>query len=407
MTRLRLIPENVYYGWVIVAAGGLITCIAAGAIFALSVYLDPMGKDTGWSRAEISTAMTLVFLVMAVSSFGWGMLSDRYGARIVVLAGAVLLTLGLAIASQAPSPLVFQLGYGVLVGAAGGAFFAPIIATTTTWFDKNVGLAVSLVSVGMGMAPLTLSPLTGWMIGEYGWRTTMLSVSVLVAIVIIPAAFLIRRPDRPVHLAGDTHAHLQTNAWKAFKTPQFIALASAYFFCCAAHSGPIFHTISYAMLCGVPAMAAVSIYSVEGLAGLGGRLAFGLLADRFDVKRVLIAGLLVQAFVIAAYVQASRLEHFYALAVVLGFAYGGVMPLYAVLARSYFAPAIMGSVLGAATMASSLGMSFGPLAGGWAYDRFGDYTWLYLGSAAAGLAAAAIALGFPKPGQPTLEPRPA
>jgi predicted MFS family arabinose efflux permease len=275
------------------------------------------------------------------------------------------------------------------------------------WFEKNVGLAVSLVSVGMGMAPLTLSPLTAWMIGEYGWRTTMLSIAVLVAVVIIPAAFLIRRPDR-VAGAADASSPQQTNAWEALKTPQFIALASAYFFCCAAHSGPIFHTISYAMLCGISSMAAVSIYSVEGLAGLGGRLALGLLADKFDAKRVLIIGLLVQALVIAAYVQASRIEHFYVLAVILGAAYGGVMPLYAVLARSYFAPTIMGTVLGAATMSSSLGMSFGPLAGGWAYDQFGDYTWLYLGSAAAGLAAAAIALGFPKPAVPVqAQPEPA
>jgi MFS family permease len=235
----------------------------------------------------------------------------------------------------------------------------------------------------------------------------MMIVSGLVFAVVIPACFLLRRPPNAQLPADHRQATLQTegDVLKALKSPQFIALASAYFFCCAAHSGPIFHTISYAMLCGVPAMAAVSIYSVEGLAGLGGRLFFGVMADRLGVKRVLIAGLLVQALVISAYVQANKLEHFYALAVVLGAAYGGVMPLYAVLARSYFSPSIMGGVLGAATMASSLGMSFGPVAGGWSYDQFGNYTWLYLGSAAAGLAAAAIALGFPKPAAPTA-PRP-
>jgi MFS family permease len=401
---------KIFYGWVVVAAGGLIGCVAAGAIFALAVYLQPIGEDTGWSRASISSAMTLVFVVMGVSGFGWGMVSDRFGARPVVLAGGVLLATGLVVASQATSPIMFQLAYGVLVGAAGGAFFAPLIATTTLWFDKNLGLAVSLVSAGIGMAPLTLSPLTAWLIQAYGWRSAMLTVSVLVLVVILPTAFFIRRPERPAHAAGaEAVVHPGgATVWDALRTPQFIALASAYFFCCAAHSGPIFHTISYAMLCGVSAMAAVSIYSVEGLAGLGGRLLFGVLADRVGVKRVLIAGLLIQALVIAAYVQASQLAHFYALAVVLGAADGGVMPLYAVLARGYFSPSIMGGVLGAATMTSSLGMSFGPLAGGWAYDQFGTYTWLYLGSAAAGLAAAAIALGFPEPARPReAQPEPA
>src|SRR5262249_19466695 len=147
-----------------------------------------------------------------------------------------------------------------------------------------------------------------------------------------PAALLIRRPPvRPAAAsvsapaAGAPH----TNLGGALASPQFLVLAGAYFFCCAAPSGPIFHTISYAMTCGVPAMAAVSIYSVEGLAGLGGRELFGLLADRLGVKRVLIGGLLLQALVISAYVFARELAQFYVLAVILGTAYSGVMPLYA------------------------------------------------------------------------------
>ena len=97
--------------------------------------------------------------------------------------------------------------------------------------------------------------------------------------------------------------------------------------------------ISYAMICGIPAMTAVSIYSVEGLSGLGGRLLFGVLADRLGAKPVLIGGLLVQALAIASYLVVNKLGQFYALSIVFGTAYGGVMPLYAVLAREYFGPA--------------------------------------------------------------------
>lgn len=390
------------YGWVIVAAGGLIGCMAAGAMFSLAVYLQPIADDTGWSRASISGGMTLVFVIMGVSGFAWGAASDRFGPRPVLLSGAVLLALGLILASRAPSPLLFQLAYGLFIGAAGGAFFAPIMAVTTTWFDKNLGLAVSLVSAGMGMAPLTLSPLTGWFIQQYGWRPTMLMVGALVLAIVLPAALLIRRPPHMTAPMQSDGAKPQSdgNVWQALRTPQFIALAAAYFFCCAAHSGPIFHTISYAIICGVPAMAAISIYSVEGLAGLGGRILFGVAADKVGVKPVLITGLLVQSVVIAIYVQARQLGDFYMLATVLGATYGGVMPLYAVLARGYFNANIMGGVLGAAVMASSLGMSFGPVAGGWLYDQFGTYAWLYLGSAAVGFAAFVIAFTFPKPGVP-------
>jgi MFS family permease len=185
-------------------------------------------------------------------------------------------------------------------------------------------------------------------------------------------------------------------------------LALTFFACCAAHAGPIFHTVTYAMTCGLAPLAAVTIYSVEGLAGLGGRLALGVLADRLGVKRVLIAGLLIQAVAAGAFVFASRLGEFYAVAATFGFAYGGVMPLYAVLAREYFGQRILGAVFGAAAMVSSLGMALGPAVGGWIFDRFGAYTWLYIGSFAVGIGAVAIAFAFPPfRRQEQLQPTPA
>jgi MFS family permease len=227
----------------------------------------------------------------------------------------------------------------------------------------------------------------------------MLIIGLLAWALMIPAALLVRRPPAvaaaPGMAAQDAGASGGSTVARALRSPQFLVLAVTYFFCCGAHSGPIFHMVSYAIGCGVPAMAAVSIYSLEGLAGLGGRLLLGLLADRLGAKRVLIAGLLVQAVAIFGYVFVSQLRDFYALALVFGTAYGGVMPLYAVLARDYFGPRIMGTVLGAATMVSSLGMAAGPLVGGWVYDSLGGYAWLYIGSAAVGLGAVAAAFAFP------------
>src|SRR4029077_9999026 len=142
-------------------------------------------------------------------------------------------------------------------------------------------------------------------------------------------------------------------------------------------------------------LAAVTIYSVEGLAGLGGRLALGVLADRLGVKRVLIAGLLIQAIAAFMFIFASQLGEFYAVAATFGFAYGGVMPLYAVLAREYFGQGIRRAVVRGAAMVWSLGMALGPAIGGWIFDSFGRYTWMYVSSGAIGLGAVAIALAFP------------
>src|SRR5690606_24297195 len=122
---------------------------------------------------------------------------------------------------------------------------------------------------------------------------------------------------------------------------------------------------------------------------------FGALADRLGVKQVLVAGLFAQAAVISAYPMVSELGEFYTLAVIFGSIYGGVMPLYAVLAHEYFGQRILGTVFGAATMVSSIGMAFGPLVGGWVFDTFNNYAWLFFGSAIVGLGAAAVAIAFP------------
>jgi MFS family permease len=385
------------YRWVIVACGALMTCVGIGAMFSLAVYLQPMSAETGWSRTGISSAMTLDFLVMGAAGFGWGALSDRIGPRLVVLAGAALLGLGLVLASGATSLVQFQLTYGLLVGLAAGAFFAPMIAAATDWFVDNRSLAVSLVSAGMGVAPMTISPFARWLISTYDWRTAMMTIGITAWLLLIPAAFLVRRAPAAAKgaAAGPAMAgEPSLTVGEALRSPQFIVLAAAFFFCCAAHSGPIFHMVSYAIGCGIAPLAAVSIYSVEGLSGLGGRLLLGLLADRFGPKPVLIAGLLVQAFCIASYLAVSRLGEFYLLSVMFGTAYGGVMPLYAVLARESFGQRVMGTVFGAMTMVSALGMAFGPWAGGTIFDAFNSYAWLYVGGATLALAAVAVASVF-------------
>jgi MFS family permease len=385
------------YGWVIVGAGALMGCVAIGALFSLAVFLQPMSDDTGWSRTGISSAMTLDFLTMGVAAFGWGALSDRFGPRIVVLSGALLLGLGLAHASRATSLIEFQLIYGIVVGIAAGAVFAPMIATVTGWFDRHRSLAVSLVSAGMGVAPMTISPFVQWLVSAYDWRTAQMTIAIAAWVLLVPAALLVRRPPEVTAASPGMppEGGEGMTVGQALSSPQFIVLSLTFFCCCAAHSGPIFHTVSYALACGLPAMTAVAIYSVEGLAGLGGRILFGLLGDRYGARRIVVLGLMVQAVGAGSYYFTRDAGEFYAVAILFGMAYGGVMPLYAVIAREYFPMRIMGTVFGAAAMISSLGMALGPAAGGWIFDTFQGYGYLYIASSGIGLAAVAIALVFP------------
>jgi MFS family permease len=252
---------------------------------------------------------------------------------------------------------------------------------------------------------MTMSPIAGWLISHHDWRTALLIIAAITAGIMIPTSFFVRRPPA-LEANGDpnsanTRSDAEMSVREAVRSPQFVILFLTNFCCCATHSGPIFHTVSYAITCGIAPMTAVSIYSLEGLAGLGGRIGFGILGDRLGAKRVLVAGLLIQAVGALGYYFTSNLPEFYAVAALFGFTYAGVMPLYSVIARENFPLSMMGTIIGGTAMAGSLGMATGPVLGGWIFDTTGGYGWLYIASFGMGIGAALIALTFRPLQRPT------
>jgi MFS family permease len=393
--------RRVFYGWIIVGAGVVVTCMGLGAMFSLGVFLKPMSESMGWSRTGISTAALLNWIFMGIGSFFWGALSDRIGTRAVVLCGGALLGVGMVSASQAATLGQFQLLFGVIVGFAVGSFYAPMTAVAMRWFTRHRSLAVALVSSGIGLGTLTVGPLARAIVDAYDWRLAMLVIGDLCWLIVIPAALLVRIPPAPAPGAtpaetAGAHGREYTAA-QALGTPQFWAIALTHFACCAAHSGPIFHMVTHAIDRGVAPLTAATVLGVSGLASVCGRVTCGLLADRYGVKRTLLVGLAIQAVSIFLYLFTNVPSAFYALALVFGLSYGGVMPLYAILVREYFGERIMGTAYGAVFFISTLGMALGSWSGGWFYDAFGSYLWLYVGSAAIGIGAIAIALTFRTP----------
>src|SRR5213083_1796656 len=152
---------KLFYGWVIVGAGIVVTCIGVGAMLSLAIFLQPMSEAMGWSRTGISTAALLNWLCIG---------------------------LGLVTASQAASLGQFQLVFGLIVGLAAGSFYTPMTATTSRWFTRNRSLAVALVSAGLSLGSTIIGPLARWMTTSYDWRTAMLVIGDLAWLLIIPAA---------------------------------------------------------------------------------------------------------------------------------------------------------------------------------------------------------------------------
>lgn len=401
-----------YYGWTVLGASALITCIAMGALFSLAVFLKPIEESTGWSRTGISTIALFNWVFMGVGSFLWGSLSDRFGTRLVVLAGGLLLGLGLVLSSLAGTLWHLHVTFGGLVGLAVGAFYAPLSSTATKWFTANRGLALGIVSAGIGLGVLLMSPLARWLTTLLGWRAAMALIGGLAWLTILPAASLIRERPGEVGAAapeppGEIGARARGTtalaggrdfaAGEVMRSPQFWVIALTHFACCAAHSGPIFHMVTHAIDQGVARMMAATVFSVSGLTSIAGRIGCGMLADRFGAKRALVTGLGLQALIIFLYLFAHDAAAFYTLGAFFGVMYGGVMPLYALVTREYFGEKVMGTAYGGVFLISTLGMGLGSVAGGWIYDTLGSYAWLYLSSAAIGVMSSVLAVTFRPP----------
>jgi len=395
------VASRVFYGWIVVAASAAIVCVGMGSLFSLGVFLKPMAESMGWSRGAISSVALLNWIAMGLGSFVWGALSDRIGTRAVAVAGGLLLGLGLVLSSQVQALWQLNLTFGVMVGFAVGAFYAPLTSTATKWFTARRGLAVGLVSSGIGVGILAIAPLARALTSVWDWRVALLVIGDLAWIVVVPVALLIREQPADMGAAAMGGAAARTgrdySPRQVLATPQFWAIALTHFACCAAHSGPIFHMVTHATDQGIGPMAAATALGVSGLSSIAGRLGGGLLADRFGAKKTLLSGLALQAAMIVLYLYVREIGPFYALAVVFGVAYGGVMPLYALVTREYFGEKVMGAAYGAVFLISTLGMGLGSFAGGVLYDRLGSYTWLYAGSFAIGAAAVVLALTFRAP----------
>src|SRR2546426_4795197 len=361
-----------FHGWAVLAAAFVIISLAIGTLFTLGVFLKPIEDGMGWSRSSIGAVGLLNWIVMGLGGIVAGYLSDRLGTRVVVLVGGGLLGLGLVLASQAREIWQFYLTFGFMVGGGVSAFYVPLTVLAVKWFEGRRGLAAAIVSSGNGFGVLALSPLSRWLINQFDWRTALLLLGDLAWLVVIPSAFLLRKapdtaaptgnPAAGVPRAGRSEA--VSAGGSIFRAWPVWAIGLTHFACCAAHSGPIFHMVSHAIDQGVAGMAAATLLGVSGLASIVGRIGTGLVADRFGGKQTLISMLMLQALMIPLYVFAHDLGALHALGLAFGVAYGGVMPLYALVTPDYFGGKIMGAAHGVVFFVSCIGMGVGSYARG-------------------------------------------
>jgi predicted MFS family arabinose efflux permease len=395
-------PGARFEGWTILVAAMAIVLVGSGVTFSLAIFLRPLEEQFGWTRSLISGIALVNWLIFGLGSFVWGAVSDRLGARRVVLVGATVLGAALLMSSQVTAAWQLYGAFGVVGAAGASAFYAPLSATITRWFQARRGLALGLLNCGMGLGILVVPPLARALITAVGWRATFAAFGVLtwaVALAVTP-----RLHDHPAARGAVPYGARAVPAAAGrpgagspgvLRHPAFWLIALVHFCCCAAHSGPIFHMATHAMDLGVAKMTAASILGVSGGTSLFGRIGGGLLADRIGAKRALVGMLVFQAAMLSLYLVTDTAGGMLPLAMVFGMAYGGAMPLYALVARETFGERVIGAAFGGIFFISCVGMGLGAYAGGLIYDALGSYWTLYAASTLVGAAAIAAALTLP------------
>ncbi len=363
-------------------------------MYAATIALPLVQAEFGIARSEASLPYTLTMIGFGLGGILMGRLSDRYGVMVPVIGGAIFASGGFLLAGLAPNIWVFTLVHGVLIGFLGcSATLAPLIADVSLWFTKRRGIAVTIVISGNYVAGAIWPLVLQHYFSMIGWRETYLAVSVFCLISMIPLALVLRRPP-PVERAGDAAGHARfVSARPLGFSPavlQFI-LVVAGVACCVAMSMPTVHIVAYCGDLGFAAARGAEMLSLMLGCGIVSRLASGWISDQIGALRTLLLGSTLQGIALLLFLPFDGLSSLYVVSALFGFFQGGIVPMYAIIVRDYFAPSEAGARVGVVMMATLLGMALGGWMSGAVFDLTGSYRAAFLNGTAWNLLNVAIA----------------
>ena len=377
------------YGWVMVAVTFLLSILTFGGLPAVAVFIKPLTLEFGWTRGETSLGYTAIAVSAAVAGLGFGVLADRIGTRVIAAIAAVGMGAAYLLQSGQSTLTEYYLAH-ILFGATGLAVVSgPMLIGIGFWFGRNKGLAIGIVACGGGVGQGLMPIVDHWLIEAEGWRDALFSLGLIYLALGIPLALMVR--DAPVRLAaraagGDADGAL-TRSQTGLPANEVIAwLSVAVFLCCTCMSVLIVHLVPLLTDRGVDASTAVQILSALMLAGAGGRLVGGTVADRLGVLPTYFMMSVGQTAVIYWFVVVDSMALVWLLAILFGLFFAGVMVSFITCCREFIPPRIGGRGMAVVGLLGWGGMGFGSFIGGAGFDWTGDYRLAFALAVAAGVA---------------------
>ena len=360
--------------WVVVWATFVCLSIIFGVSYSFAAFFENFATEFDAKRADVSWIFGICGLVYFVLGALGGMLADRWGPRIVCMAGMAFMASGLYLTSLAQSLFTLYISYGLLVGLGIALVYTPSIAAVQPWFQKRRGLASGIASSGVGAGTLVLPLVVSYLMTQMTWREALQALSLGVVVLGLMAAFLLERAPHAGHGSQGSVPGLTLK--EALQTPTFRWLYMGTLFGAPVMFIPFAHISAAARDAGVSEAQAVGLVGLIGIGSLVGRFAIGWLADRLGRVRtlMLMQSLMGLSYLIWA-VAEDRLA-FALFAIWFGLSYGSIVSLLPAICMDLFGGKAVAAIIGTLYTGAALGNLLGPVLAGKVFDVSGQYTWV-------------------------------
>jgi MFS family permease len=379
------------YAWVRLAIALVLSAVGSVGMWSFVVALPAVQADFGIARGEASLAFTLTMAGFGAGGVLLGRLADRFGIIVPAIIGGATLAAGYALSGIAGGIGTFALAQGLL-GIGSAATFGPLMTDISHWFVRRRGIAVAIVSSGNYLGGTIWPPIIQHFIQTDGWRTTQIWVGVFCLATLIPLSLLLRRRAPSQHSAASSaNAAGKLGTLGISANALMVLLFIAGIACCVAMAMPQVHIVAYCGDLGYgPARGAEMLSAMLGF-GLISRIASGFIADRIGGVATLLLSSVLQGVALLLYVFFDGLFSLYVISALFGLFQGGIVPMYAIIVREYFAPQEAGTRLGVVLMATLGGMALGGWMSGLIFDLTGSYQAAFLNGLAWNLLNVSIA----------------
>ena len=383
------LPWGLHYSWVIVAILATVQILATSISMAAGILLPPLTDPDGpfgWSVGTIVIGLAAYYLVGSMTAPVSGWLGDRYGARRMMLAGALLYGSSMVLMGFVQDVWQFFIVFGVLLSLTQSISMVPLMASVSGWFRRRLGLGTGILWAAGGVGTAIIAPLIGYLLENFGWQITFWSTGVIGGgILLLLNTLLCNRPEdiglKPYGAAADDppptirSAAVEKLRLKVFnrhvrRTRAFWNLPTIHGLGCAGHGIVLIFSIPFAVEQGLALTQAAVILTIISLVSIASRLLTPILAEMYGPKRIMASCLFVQGITVVILFWAQDLWAFYLFAALFGIGFGGEWTGYLVINRQYFGSGPMGTIYGSQMTGALLGHAITTALGGVVFEIF-------------------------------------